>query len=102
MKKSSCLAVEVAWEVGTATKPPIPKTTISTNTACSLQYIVMFVSSPSGFANTPVTKSLIYSSLIGAITVSLLEVTYYFDLQVVPHLLVWRTFKTHLPSFQLP
>lgn len=52
----------------------------------------MFVYTQSGFKNAPISKFLIYNQVLIPIIVSLLDVRYLFDLQIMPHLLVWRKY----------
>lgn len=52
----------------------------------------MFVSTPSGFKDAPVTKYLIAFTIVVPLLVSLLEIHYLLDLQLTPHLLVWHQY----------
>jgi hypothetical protein len=54
----------------------------------------MFSSTASGFTDTPVTRVLIYFTVIVPILVAILEVQYLFDLSISPHLLEWRMLLT--------
>lgn len=49
----------------------------------------MFVSTPSGFADTPVTKRLVLFTAIVPIGISLMEAQYWLDLARDPHLTKW-------------
>lgn len=50
----------------------------------------MFVYTQPGFKHAPISKFLIYNQVLIPIIISLLDVRYLFDLQIMPHLLVWR------------
>lgn len=52
--------------------------------------VIMFVYTFPGFQGATVTKLYLYLQAVIPILVSLLSIQYLFDLQISPHLLIWR------------